>query len=285
MAGVAWKGVKGVGKGVSKTASASMAGIEKIGMAGMETKGKYDEKFNADPELKKKAKKAETPDQDARAAMKARAAAAGGRANQNTECAAPKPASGGGDTAKGFGAKAKAKAKAAKSKAAGITTSEGRADLVSTAKAGVVGTVGAGVAVTKGGLALTNDTLAATTGLTKSTQDKQLDEQKAAAIAAMKEAGIEVDENVGPDGQPLPATDAGKTGGGLGGKMGKMGAGVLAGANAGLAATKAGVGKATGKAGSAEEGVPPPPPEPEPEPQSGRAARATRWSSTKTSDA
>eukprot|EP01048_Picozoa_sp_COSAG05_P006994 COSAG05_NODE_477_length_9434_cov_1.772319_8_plen_384_part_00 len=130
-----WKDVKkGMAKGVSKTATASIASIEKVGMASMEAKDKYNETFNADPALKKKAKKkAKTPDQDARAAMKARAAAASARANQNTEYAAPKAtASSGGKTSnKGLiiGAKAKAKAKAA------------------------------------------SDTLAATAGVTKSTQD------------------------------------------------------------------------------------------------------------------
>ena len=146
-------------------------------------------------------------------------------------------ASDGGGKGAGFGAKAKAKALAAKN--AMQTT---------------------GGAMVKGSIALGGAGMAAT-GLVQSEKDKKLEADKAAAVAALAEAGVEADSTgPGGEGQLVPEKATGMAA--LGDLAGKAAQGVVGGAKAGMAATvtagKVAQEKAkTAMAGSAEEGVPP----------------------------
>ena len=112
----------------------------------------------------------------------------------------------------------------------------------------------------KGSIALGGAGMAAT-GLVQSEKDKKLEADKAAAVAALAEAGVEADSTgPGGEGQLVPEKATGMAA--LGDLAGKAAQGVVGGAKAGMAATvtagKVAQEKAkTAMAGSAEEGVPP----------------------------
>jgi hypothetical protein len=135
----------------------------------------------------------------------------------------PAPAASG-SSGGGFAARAKAKALKAKD------------SMVTGAKAGMAA----------------GQELGSKTGLVKSAQEKQLEADKAAAVAAMQAAGVEVDTTVGPDGKPLPEPEQVSAKDKLSGLASKAKDSMVTGAKAGMAAGQE-LGSKTGLVKSAQE--------------------------------